>query len=257
RLRGRVLTGLPHHDEYAVLPMLLDRPPGSEMRMLMIGIACGIDVGQWRHFWGDLYRLRVTGAEIDPAILDLGRRHFGLPGPGTDWLEVHAVDGRHLLRALPAGDRFHAIVVDAFANELSVPFHLATLEFFGECRDRLEPGGLLAMNVNARDATSPNLLAIANTLATVFGSCLRVGSGEGGNYRLIAAAAHGAPDFSRLEETLLRARFGDRPGIPEWPDLLALAASMPDRARRIAPAPRERTLTDDHAPLEWLSDRFR
>ncbi len=255
RVRGRILTGLPHHDTYSALPMLLDLPPGSELRMLMLGLAAGVDVLQWRHFWDGFYRLRVDGVEIDPEVVALGRKHFGLPPRDEPWLSVHEVDARQFLTAQPPGSRWHVIVVDAFANELSVPFHLATAEFFALCRAHLLPDGLLAMNVNARDEHSANLHAVENTLATVFGACLRVGRSGDGNYRLIAA--DWLPDTDRLLPFPVLSRFGRRPDVAEWQDLAALAAEMPALTTVVRPREDGRVLTDDHAPLEWLSDRFR
>jgi hypothetical protein len=245
RVEGRVLTESRCYDDYAMLPLLLDLEPGAELRGAVVGFACGVNAGQWRHFWGDLYRLRVDGAELDPGVLALGREFFGLPAGG-----VPAVDGRPWLDALPAGTTYHMLVVDAFANELYVPFHLATREFFALCRRRLAPGGVLAMNVYAVGADSPNLRALENTLAAVFGSCLRMSQHRGQNFVLVARNGEGPPDPARLA-----APRAPR-DVPEWDRLLELARLAAEDATVVVPRPGETVLTDDHAPVEWLTDRF-
>jgi hypothetical protein len=166
------------------------------------------------------------------------------------------MDGRAMVERLPPERRHHVLVVDAFANELYIPFHLATREFFDACRARLEPGGLLAMNVYAEGQDAPNLLAIENTLATSFGRCVRVTQYWGSNFLLLARNGDGPPDLSRLLAGPLARRFGARDGLEEWDRLRSLARAMPGNSRLVSPDPAARVLTDDDAPLEWLTDRF-
>lgn len=253
---GRVLTNSRYYDDYALLPLLLDLPPGQELRGAVIGLACGVTPRQWDHFWGATYELRVDGAEIDPAVIDLGRRYFHLPPADAAWLRAYAMDGRHMLAALPDATAYHMVVVDAFTNELYIPFHLGTREFFRLCRDRLVPGGVFAMNVYAHRPDSPNLLALEATLADAFGQCLRVRQSWGGNFLLLARRGDEPPDVSRLVPSRIEARWGKRADVPEWEGLVALASQVPWRATRIRPSAGDVVLTDDHAPLEHLTDRF-
>ncbi len=256
RVEGRVLADSRCYDDYAMLPFLLDLAPGSELRAAVVGFACGVNASQWRHFWDGPYRLRVDGAELDPEVLALGREFFGLPaGDGGD-LRVTVADGRPWLEALPAGTRYHMLVLDAFAHELYVPFHLGTREFFDLCRRRLLPGGVLAMNVYAVGADSPNLRALENTLATSFGSCVRASQYRGANFMLLARNGEGPPDLARLARERTGRRFPGRGGLREWDRLLDLAAAVPEGAVVVTPRPDAPVLTDDHAPLEWLTDRF-
>ncbi len=250
RVEGRVLTESRHYDDYAMLPLLLDLEPGAELRGAIVGFACGVNAAQWRHFWDGPFRLRVDGAELDPGVLDLGREFFGMPA------EAAAADGRPWLAALPAGTRYHLLVVDAFANELYIPFHLGTREFFELCLRRLEPGGVLAMNVHAVGEDSPNLAALENTLSTVFGGCLRLSQYRGRGFVLAARRGAGPPDPARLDPARARERFGERAGVAEWDRLLDHAAAAAAEATAVTPLPGLPVLTDDHAPLEWLTDRF-
>jgi hypothetical protein len=262
RVEGRVLTGSRHYDDYTVLPLLLDLEPGAELDGLIVGMACGVNASQWKHFWGDVYRLRVDGAEIDPGVVALGREYFGLPGPESDWLRTFPMDGRQLLRVLPEEQRYHLVVVDAFANEIYIPFHLGTREFFELCRRRLQPGGVLAMNVYAVGEDAPNLLALENTLATVFGHVVRARQHGGWNFQLLARNGDAPPEMERLAPARVRERFSMWPGyqtwsgIPEWEGLLALGERFIEDVRVVEPVAEGWILTDDRAPLEYLTDRF-
>lgn len=254
---GRVRTDSRYYDDYAMLPLLLDVPPGEELRGCVVGLACGVTPRQWRHFWSDAWRLRVDGAEIDPVVLDLGRRWFHLSEAEADGtLRSFAMDGRQMLVAMPPARRWHMLVVDAFANELYIPFHLGTREFFRLCYDRLEPGGVLAMNVYALHPDSPNLAALENTLADAFGSCIRVRQSWQGNFLLLARRGDAPPDLTRLIPSRIESRMGPRKEIPEWDDLVRAASLMPWSATIVRPDPAKLVLTDDHAPLEHLTDLF-
>jgi hypothetical protein len=255
KVAGRVLTDSRHYDDYSVLPLLVDRPPGAELRLGVIGFACGVNAAQWRHFWDGPFRLRVDGAELDPEVIDLGREFFGLPSTDGPDLRVAAADGRVWLASLPADVRFDVLVVDAFASEIYMPFHLGTLEFLELARRRLAPGGVLAMNVFAVGEDAPNLAALENTLATAFGACAR-SSRDGGRGFLLVAADGGAPALERLASDSVRRRFGARADVAEWDRLVALAAEVASDATIVRPRSGARVLTDDDAPLEHLTDRF-
>lgn len=266
QVQGHVLTGSRFYDAYAVLPFLLDLEPGDIFRACIVGLACGGNATQWHHFFSALYDLRVDGAELDPGIIRLGRRHFGLPREDARWLLTYPLDGRTLLEWLPAEQPYNAIVVDAFQNELYVPFHLATQEFFRVCRRRLAPGGVLAMNVHAYEADAPNLRAIESTMASVFPFVLRIPHYATGGFLLLARHGDRPFDLDRLTPKSIRRRYEAEEGIeawrepPEWAALLALADNIHATAvtggKTVRPAPGDLVLTDDHAPLEWLTDRF-
>ncbi len=255
-IAGSVLTGQRYYDDYALLPLLLDVPKGEELRCAVVGLACGVTPRQWRHFWQGEYELRVDGAEIDPAVIELGRRYFHLPAQGEKWLSAFAIDGRQMLEAVPEGTAYHLLVVDAFSQELYIPFHLGTREFFELARRRLALGGVFAMNVYAYRPDSPNLTALENTLATVFGQCQRVRQRWGGNFLLVARNGTEPADLMRLLPARAAARLGARGGVAEWDDLLRQGTWIPEHATLIRPDPSKPVLTDDHSPLEFMTDRF-
>ncbi|MDQ4082732.1 MAG: fused MFS/spermidine synthase, partial [Actinomycetota bacterium] len=133
--RDSVLTG-GVWDTFLLLPPLVGRPVE---RMLVIGNAGGTVA----RAYGELYPdVRIDGVEIDPEVSEAGRRYLGL-GENPN-LTVIEADGRPYLEL--TDERYDVIVVDAY-HQPYIPFYLATKEFFALTRERLEPGGVVALNV--------------------------------------------------------------------------------------------------------------
>jgi spermidine synthase len=132
--------------------------------------------------------------ELDPAVVELARRHLGLRrSPG---LRVRVGDGRALLARRAAGSA-DAVLVDAFVGA-RVPRHLVTREALA---DLARVAGLAAVNVvdsrPLRDAA-----AIAAGLDAAFPYVLALGAApvlgkrRGGN--VVLAGAHAPPALDRL-----------------------------------------------------------
>ena len=114
--------------------------------------------------YGELYPdIEITGIEIDPEVTAVGRRWLGL-GDNPN-LHVVADDGRPFLQL--TDDRYDLIVVDAY-HQPYIPFYLATKEFFALVRDRLRPGGVVALNVAGVPGDERLSRAIGTTLLAAF-----------------------------------------------------------------------------------------
>ena len=142
-------------------------------------------------------------------------------------LTVHDADARPFLRR--TDERYDLIVVDAY-HQPYVPFYLATREFFRLARDRLAPGGILALNVASVPGDERLLDGIAGTLTHEFE----------------AVAVWPALRFNRIVLALRRADAGARRAAPgDGPrelaplrQLLLARSSRPvDRAGRAARGP--------------------
>ena len=133
--RDTVLTG-GEWDAFLAVPPLLGRPLRS---VAILGNAAGTTARALGVFYPEA---RVDGVELDPAVSRVGRRFFGLGD--NPRLTVHDADARPFLRR--TDKRYDLIVVDAY-HQPYVPFYLATREFFRLARERLTPGGILALNV--------------------------------------------------------------------------------------------------------------
>ena len=80
---------------------------------------------------------------------------------------MHDADARPFLRR--TDERYDLIVVDAY-HQPYVPFYLATREFFRLARERLAPGGILALNVASVPGDESLLDGISGTLTHEFPS---------------------------------------------------------------------------------------
>ena len=132
---GRWLTGN-YWDELLVLPTLLRGTPPRSMAIL--GNAAGTTARQYGHFFP---ATRIDAVEIDPELTAVGRRLFDMRAPH---LRVHTADARPYLREHT--QRYDTIIVDAYRQPY-IPFYLATKEFFRLVHDRLNPGGIVVVNV--------------------------------------------------------------------------------------------------------------
>jgi spermidine synthase len=226
--RDSVLTGS-YWDLFLILPPLLDRPP---RRMLVIGNAGGTIARAYGRFYPEV---EIDGVEIDPKLNDVARRFFG--AGDNPRLHLIAADGRPFLET--SEQRYDLIVVDAYRQPY-VPFQLATQEFFEVAHRHLKPGGAVALNVAATPGDRRLSEAISTTLLTTFRQVWRW-SPLRFNDVLVALDAP-------LPRTELVRRAGEAPGKTRL--LVPLL-------RHLEPAVAEgRPLTDDRAPVEWLTDRM-
>lgn len=223
-----VLTG-GEWDMPLIMPALLDHPM---TRALIIGNAGGTMARALAHEYPGV---SIDGVEPDPAVSAVGRALMGMGAvPG---LHVFEGDGRAFLATSSA--RYDVIVVDAY-RQAYVPFWLVTQEFFTLARGHLAPGGAIAFNMARVPGDDRLAQAVSGTLATVFPD-VRVWP---------------ALSFNELVFAL------DRPAAT--PVLLGRLQTLPAELRSLIPlvsrqlvavTPSTDPLTDDHAPVEWLTDR--
>jgi spermidine synthase len=134
-LRDRHGPGLTYTD-YADLAFLFNP---KIRKVLVIGLGGGTIP---KRFVRDYPQVSVTAVEIDPDVIKIAARYFDVhAGPR---LTIRESDGRMFLRRTTT--KWDLIVLDAYYAD-SVPFFLATREFFDLARSRLNPGGVLVNNV--------------------------------------------------------------------------------------------------------------
>ena len=227
--RDSVLTG-GVWDTFLLVPPLLDRPVE---RMLVIGNAGGTVA----RAFGELYpEVEIDGVEIDGEVTEAGRRYMGLGD--NPRLNVVTADGRPYLELT---DRtYDVIVVDAY-HQPYIPFQLATREFFAAAREHLRPGGVVALNV----AAVPGDERLGETV----GSTLLAEFPQGWRWKPL-----------RFNELMLG--FESEVGRDELVERLEAAPAqvvplVPLFQAGLEPVEAvERPLTDDRAPVEWLTDRM-
>ncbi len=223
--RDGLLTGY-YYDVFAALPALT-----GGRRVLFLGVGGGTTLRQLAEVWPEA---DLTGVELDPAVLAVARRYFGVTeGPH---LRLIAEDARRFVET-DAG-QYDLIAVDVFRGR-QVPFQCATREFFAAVARRLAPGGVVAMNVLPRRQDIALVEALAATARSVFG---RVMMGQRGrNYFLLATDGP-------LDRQAVRAAL-------EALDVPALATVAKDFADSLEDAPDtgRAPMTDDRSDIELLT----
>ena len=117
---------------------------------------------------------RADYMELDPAILELARKHFP-----DQWrliaadarIRVHPIDGRLFLKT--SGTKYDVIIVNLADPQTAQLNRFYTAEFFHEAAQRLNPGGVISFQLTAaEDYISPELAALLRcmqaTLRQVF-----------------------------------------------------------------------------------------
>jgi spermidine synthase len=189
--------------------------------------------------------------EIDPAVVAVAREYFGVPQDPR--LRLHAQDGR--LFVARSEERYDIIILDAYLID-TIPFHLATREFFQAVRAHLTPDGVLASNVIGAlgGPRSGFFRAVHKTLREVFPSVYvfpvdwgRYG-GEDVLRNIIVVGAQAGPPLSAPAVRAAAAGAKAQAGV-SLPRFEEAAADLYTAPLRDDDVP---VLTDDYAPVEIL-----
>lgn len=173
-------------------------------------------------------------AELDPSVIDLAQRYFAISP--TERLRIHSKDGRFFLKQTK--NKFDLILLDAYRGPF-VPFHLTTQEFYQLVKSRLNPGGVVAQNVE------PTTLFFDSTYKTMQSVFDNVDALEAkGNIVLIAYSG------AKLSNEELQRR------AAQLQETLKLKYDLRDlikvRKGDVQIAADAKVLTDDFAPVEML-----
>lgn len=156
-----------YYYDYFALPAWLDDRREGSWKTCVVGLGAGT---AWRVLEAELpgaLELTGVGFELDPTVVELAREWMDLaPENSTRLRAFSGWDGRAGLRA--AGDGFDQLILDAYANQVEIPAHLASLEFFHEAHAALRDGGWLSINVGAFGLEDPVLLGLARTVCAAF-----------------------------------------------------------------------------------------
>ncbi len=128
-------------------------------RVLIIGLAGGTVARQITAAYGPV---PIDGVEIDPRIIEVGRKYFDMNEPN---LNAIAADGRYFLDT--TDQQYDIIAVDAYRQPY-IPFQLTTKEFFESARRHLTPNGVVAVNVGRAPKDYRLVDAVSGTLLAVF-----------------------------------------------------------------------------------------
>lgn len=224
-------------DFFLVAPFFNAPPyaPSQVNGLALLGLAAGTISKQYTQVYGPI---PIDGIEIDPAIVDVGRRYFDMNEPN---LNVIVEDGRWALAN--SENQYSVIGVDAYRLPY-IPWNLTTREFFTEARDHLTPDGALVINVG-RTFTDRRLIeAMVGTLQSVFPSVYVVDVPD--TFNSIVYATVQPTDAANLAANL--ALMTD-----STPALLRSAVTR--AVENLQPTPVSSVVfTDDWAPVEQLTN---
>jgi len=230
------------YTEYFQMPWLWNN---RLTNVLMIGLGGASTQRTYERLHRDV---TVESVEIDPVVLDVAERYFRLKQSPRQ--KVHVEDGRVFLRRSRA--RYGAILVDAYLGSRygnSIPYHLATKEFFVLAAGHLSTNGVLAYNViGTLDGWQQDLVgSFYRTLKTVFPQVYFFPASGSMNVVIIATQSPGPTTATLLQQraVALLSRRAMPPGFMNR--VAAFRAAPPANAERCP------LLTDDYAPVEGLA----
>ena len=153
KMKDEGLTGM-YYDYALAAPLMAGAGEKEQLDVLILGMGTGTYGRQClRYFDG----VTVEGVEIDEKITALAREHFDLPAE----IRVSTYDGRAFLAAVDS--KYDVIMVDAY-QDITIPFQMASVEFFTLVRDHLKEGGVMVVNMNDTNrelfaSNTPDLLS--------------------------------------------------------------------------------------------------
>lgn len=157
----RILTGW-YWDYFLTAPYFNAGFTSQQLhRVAIVGLAGGTIAHQFTKVYGPV---PIDGVEIDPAIVDIGRKYFDMNEAN---LYVHEQDGRAFLNT--TAFRYDVVAIDAFQQPY-IPFQLTTREFFTTVRDHLSATGVVALNTAHTNNDFRLVQAFVNTMSQIFPS---------------------------------------------------------------------------------------
>jgi spermidine synthase len=213
------------------------RKPEDVRRIAIIGLAAGTTARQAAAVFPNVI---IDGFEIDPKIVEVGRKYFDLNLPN---LNVIIQDGRWGLAT--SIQKYDLICVDAYRPPY-IPPQLTTREFFQIVADHLNPDGVVVINAGRSPGDRRLIDGLATTLRTTFPSIYVMDVPDSFNSMIYATLQ---PTLAQnLEQNLLS--LASSPGVNSL-----LTESMILTEANLQPAPLQTfVFTDDLSPIEWITN---
>ena len=225
-------------EEFLVGPLFTSQfSVAGVQRIAIVGLAAGTTARQATAVYG---AIPIDGYEIDPKIVDVGKKYFAMTMPN---LNVFVADGRWGLEH--SSHKYDLIVVDAYRPPY-IPPHLTTREFFQICADHLTENGVLAINVGRAPQDRRLIDDLAATIRTVLPSTHVMDIPYTFNSILYATKQPTSVDTLGVNLSLLMSD-------PQAPPLLVTAGRVALDNLRPDPTGGE-VYTDDRSPVEWVTN---
>jgi spermidine synthase len=235
----RVLTGPEWYNDYILAAPFFNSgaAAGQLRRVGIIGLAGGTIARQVTAAFGPI---PIDGVELDPAVVDVGRRYFGMTEPN---LHVYVGDGRTFLRA--THETYDLVNVDAYQQPY-IPFHLATKEFFEEIKAHLSPTGAVTVTTGHTRTDRRLVDAFVKTLSAVYPSVYTMDIPETISTEIIATVS--PTSIGALSANFARLPLGSLLSVV-GSEVLPVVQEARPRADAVL-------FTDDRAPIEQITDQL-
>nr|BBH94457.1 spermidine synthase [Thermogemmatispora argillosa] len=232
-----ILTGGPW--DYFMIAPYFNKPPFTPAmvhRVAIIGLGAGTIPREITAAYGPI---PIDGVEIDPAIVELGRRYFAMNEPN---LHVIVQDGRYFLRTTT--QKYDLIGIDAYQQPY-VPFQLATEEFFSEVRAHLTPTGVAVINAGRTRHDFRLVETLAQTMHAVFPNVYIIDTARFTNSIIVGTNA-----------TTSLSNFARNTAMLTNPLLVSVAQASLAFGNLREEQGRHVFFTDDRSPIEQLIDQM-
>jgi spermidine synthase len=212
-----------------------NRRPSDIQRVAIVGLAAGTTARQMTAVYGDI---PIDGYEIDPKIVEVGQKYFGMTMPN---LNIHVGDGRLGLEQSPY--QYDIIAVDAYRPPY-IPPHMTTQEFFEICASHLAEDGVLAINTASIPGDRRLINGLATTMGTSFPSIYTMDIPGTLNTMIFATKQETKPENFGTNLVLL----SQDPNVhPLLINTMQVTFGNLETGHETT-----QVFTDDHAPIEWI-----
>ncbi len=232
-MKDEGLTGM-YYDHAMAAPLMTGKEDPGDCSILILGNGTGTYAHQCAGYFGNK---DIEGVEIDRKITDLAAYYFDLP----EGIAITEYDGRAYLDV--TDKKYDVIMVDAY-QDISIPFQMSSIEFFGKVKDHLSDGGVMVVNMNMHGSGEGSINQyLSDTIARVFGNVYTSDVPGTTNRELFAS------DSPDMTENL-------RAGIQKLDDreLASLMGRVSSQLTRHQAG--DHIFTDDKAPVELLGIRM-
>jgi len=223
-------------DQFLVSPYFYaGRKPSDIKRVAIVGLAAGTTARQMTAVYGNI---PIDGFEIDPKIVEVGQKYFGMNMPN---LNISIGDGRLNLEQSPY--KYDIIAVDAYRPPY-IPAHMTTQEFFQIAASHLTDQGVLTLNSASVPGDRRLINGLATTMGTIFPSIYTVDIPGSLNTMIFATKQKTIPENLAVNLVTL----SQDPSVHP----LLLTSMQVAFANLKTDYETTTVFTDDHAPIEWI-----
>jgi len=211
--------------------------PQEVHRIAIVGLAAGTTARQAAAVFPNVV---IDGFEIDPKIVEIGRKYFDMNLPN---LNVIIQDGRWGLSS--SREKYDLVCVDAYRPPY-IPPQLTTREFFQITADHLNPDGVVVINVGRSPGDRRLIDGLATTLGTIFPSI----------YVMDIPNSFNSMIYATLQPTTAEDLSQNLSALAVLPDTnTLLTESLALTVANLQPAPQHTVVfTDDRSPVEWITN---